>query len=299
MTTQTQDDRDQVVYPDHDGEPMSDNTLQFRWIVTLQGNLDIICAPDPNVFVAGDLLWYAVEGQPTIRAAPDTLVAFGRPKGYRGSYRQWQEGGIAPQVVFEVLSPGNRPEEMARKFQFYDRYGVEEYYLYDPDTNDLQGWRRQEGSLRPLSAMHGWVSPRLGIRFDLSSEELAIFRPDGTPFLTVLELEERRLAAQADAAQARQQARQALREAEQARQQTEESRRQIEEAQRQAEQAQRQAEQARQQAEESRRVFEEARQEAEQAQQQAEQARQQTEQERQAKERLAAQLRALGIEPEA
>ena len=36
------------------------------------------------------------------------MVVFGRPKGYRGSYRQWEEGGIAPQVVFEILSPGNR-----------------------------------------------------------------------------------------------------------------------------------------------------------------------------------------------
>jgi hypothetical protein len=30
--------------------------------------------------------------------------------------------------------------------------------------------------------MNGWVSPRLGIRFDTSGEELRIFAPDGTPF---------------------------------------------------------------------------------------------------------------------
>ena len=47
------------------------------------------------------------------------LVVFGRPKGYRGSYRQWVEGGVAPQVVFEILSPGNRLNEMIRKFKFY------------------------------------------------------------------------------------------------------------------------------------------------------------------------------------
>src|SRR4051812_30132113 len=49
-----------IVYPDRDGNPMSDNTLQFRWIVTIQGGLDAQYAGDPNVFVAGDLLWYAV-----------------------------------------------------------------------------------------------------------------------------------------------------------------------------------------------------------------------------------------------
>jgi Uma2 family endonuclease len=80
-----------IVYPDRDGRPMSDNTLQYRWIVTIEGNLELLFADRPDVFVAGDLLWYAVEGQPRVRTAPDALVAFGRPKGYRGSYRQWEE----------------------------------------------------------------------------------------------------------------------------------------------------------------------------------------------------------------
>ena len=145
MKTQTQADLDQILYPDDDGLPMSDNTLQFQWIVTLQGNLDALFRDDPNVFVAGNLLWYAVEGQPAVRRAPDAMVVFGRPKGYRGSYKQWQEGGVAPQVVFEVLSPGNDEAELGRKFAFYDTYGVEEYYLYDPDANRVEGWQRQRG----------------------------------------------------------------------------------------------------------------------------------------------------------
>ena len=104
MSVQTlQRPKPKIVYPDSDGQPMADNTLQFQWIVTLQGGLDAMYRDDPGVFVAGDLLWYPVEGDNTLSAAPDALVAFGRPKGYRGSYKQWEEGGIAPQVVFEVL----------------------------------------------------------------------------------------------------------------------------------------------------------------------------------------------------
>src|SRR5262245_8223447 len=117
-----------IVYAESDGQPMADNTRQFRWIVTIEGGLDALFKDDPNVFVAGDLLWYPVEGKPNIRMAPDAMVVFGRPKGDRGSYQQWHEDGIAPQVVFEVLSPGNRLAELIKKFQFYDRYGVEEYY---------------------------------------------------------------------------------------------------------------------------------------------------------------------------
>jgi Uma2 family endonuclease len=177
-----------IVYPDSDGQPMSDNTLQFQWIVTIEGNVDALFRDQPNVFVAGDLLWYPVEGRPDIRTAPDTMVVFGRPKGHRGSYRQWEEGGIAPHVVFEIQSPGNRPGKMIEKFRFFDRYGVEEYYLYDPDRNDLSGWLRSGDELKEIESMHNWVSPRLGIRFDLSGDELVIYRPDGKRFLTFVEL---------------------------------------------------------------------------------------------------------------
>jgi Uma2 family endonuclease len=166
---------------------MSDNTVQFRWIVLLKENLDCLFAGNPNVFVAGDLLWYPVEGSPEIRLAPDVMVAMGRPKGDRGSYRQWVEANIVPQVVMEILSPGNTPKEMAKKQQFYDRYGVEEYYVYDPDANDLTIFCRREGRLEIIDTAD-WQSPLLGIKFLLTAETLEVYYPDGRRFLTSIEL---------------------------------------------------------------------------------------------------------------
>lgn len=180
---------EEVIYPTSDGQPMADNTKQFRWIVMIQGGLEALFRDNPNVFVAGDLLWYPVEGMPDIRRAPDVLVVFGRPKGDRGAYLQWQEDNIAPQVVFEVLSPSNSLTEMAKKLQFYDDYGVEEYYLYDPDRNELSGWQRINGRLRVIEQIDGWASPRLGIRFVVQADRLHIYRPDGHEFLTYAELE--------------------------------------------------------------------------------------------------------------
>ncbi len=180
-----------IIYPESDGQPMADNTKQFEWIVVIKENLDLLFADNPDVFVAGDLLWYPVEGSNTIRRAPDTMVAFGRPKGHRGSYLQWIEENIPPQVVFEILSPGNTLKEMAQKLRFYDRYGVEEYYLYDPDKNDLTGWLRSESGLEVIDDIVGWVSPRLGVRFELTEDELQIYRPDGQRFTTYVELARR------------------------------------------------------------------------------------------------------------
>jgi Uma2 family endonuclease len=181
----------EITYPDSDGQPMADNTKQFRWIVLLKENLDCLFAQNNQVFVAGDLLWYPVEGKPDIRVAPDVLVVFGRPKGDRGSYRQWLEENIAPQVVFEILSPGNTFKEMTKKLQFYDHYGVEEYYIYDPDRNELTGLRRLEGNLTVIEEMTDWTSPRLGVRFVVTPETLAVYYPNGQPFLTTIELKQR------------------------------------------------------------------------------------------------------------
>jgi Uma2 family endonuclease len=177
-----------VIYPDSDGKPMADNTEQFQWIVTIKENLELIYADDPNVFVAGDLLWYPVEGNNTICQAPDALVALTRPKGYRGSYKQWAENNVPPQVVFEILSPSNRRGEMAKKLQFYNRHGVEEYYEYDPYKVELIGWQRQGGSLEVIESIDNWVSPQLGIRFVITPETWEIYRPDGGRFLTYVEL---------------------------------------------------------------------------------------------------------------
>jgi Uma2 family endonuclease len=195
-----------VEYPSSDGKPMADNTLQFQWIVTIQGGIDALFKDDPSVFVAGDLLWYPVEGQPKIRRAPDAMVAFGRPKGHRKSYLQWLEGNIAPQVVFEVLSSQNTRAEMSQKLQFYDTYGVEEYYLYDPDGGTLAGWQRAAGGLRPIEPIEGWVSPRLGVRFGQRDGELLLQYPDGTRFLSYVALAGQREAAEREASLARERA---------------------------------------------------------------------------------------------
>src|ERR1017187_1035209 len=194
MTTATQlSELPAIEYPDSDGLPMSENTLQNDWMVTIKGGLSRLFQKDPNVFVACDLLWYPVQGDPTTRIAPDALVVFGRPQGRRGSYKQWEEANQPPHVVFEVLAPGNRPGEMERKLRFYEKYGVEEYYAYDPDDGSLEGWRRAGHILEEIPRMAGHVSPRLGIRFDPGEgpDNLRIFGPDDARFLTLDELNEK------------------------------------------------------------------------------------------------------------
>ena len=177
-----------VFYPSWDGERMAENTLQFEWIVTIQGNLDLLFRDDPNVFVAGDHLIYPIDGDADTRQAPDVYVAFGRPKGHRGSYKVFAEGGVFPQVVFEVWSPGNTADRMEEKRQFYATYGAEEYYVLFPDFPAYwHGWRREGGDLVRVPEMNGFVSPRLGVRFESAGGKVAAYLPNGERFLSYVE----------------------------------------------------------------------------------------------------------------
>ena len=179
---------------------MAENTKQYQYIVTIQTELDAMFADDPNVFVAADLFWYPVQGRTDIVYAPDTMVVFGRPKGHRLSYKQWEEGGIAPQVVFEIISPGNSWRKMVEKREFYALYGVEEYYEYDPDTGKLAIWQHDGSTLKPVSYVGAWRSPLLGVLFRLEADgALSLYRPDGRKFLSPVQQEARASAAEAEA----------------------------------------------------------------------------------------------------
>jgi Uma2 family endonuclease len=183
----------EIIYPSSDGQPMAESTIQYKLIVKIKEGCESLFKDDPNVFVAADLLWYPVEGRIDISQAPDTMVVFGRPKGDRPSYIQYREDNIGPQVVFEIRSHNDSNIKMNKKLSFYQRHKVEEYYLYDPQRNELEGWQRVEGHLEVIEPMEGWISPRLGVRFELGEDGLKIYRPNGEKFLSYAELEEERL----------------------------------------------------------------------------------------------------------
>ncbi|MCP2731696.1 hypothetical protein [Limnofasciculus baicalensis] len=72
-----------------------------------------------------------------------------------------------------------------------------------------------EGFLDVIEEMNNWVSPRLGIRFDLSGDNLQLYRPDGNPFVSYVDIQR--------------QLEQTQQELEQTQQELEESQQQLEE----------------------------------------------------------------------
>jgi flagellar biosynthesis GTPase FlhF len=173
---------------------------------------------------------------------------------------------------------------------------VEEYYVYDPDGISLEVSIRENNSFKEIENFATWTSPRLNIRFDMTGDELVIYYPDGSRFLSPVELSNY-------AEQERFLKEQANHRAEQERLLKEQERFLKEQANQRAEQERLLKEQANQRAEQERLLKEQANQRAEQERFLKEQAHQRAEQERLLKEQeqlkyqtLLSQLKAKGID---
>ena len=204
---------DHVVYPDSDGAPMAENALQAEIIVMLRIGFQRLFADRDDAFVGGDLFWYPVAGDPKTVAAPDVLVAVGLPARLDirtlRSYRPFEHGG-GVMLAVEVLSPSNTWVEMTRKRQFYERFGVDEYWVFDPETGVLEVWARLDDRLRQLDVpAEGIVSPTTHVHVAVVEGDLLVHDPEGGQcWLWGLPLAEQAAraaqeAARADAAEAR------------------------------------------------------------------------------------------------
>jgi Uma2 family endonuclease len=74
----------------------------------------------------------------------------------------------APALVVEVLSPGTKRRDIGVKRQLYDRGGVREYWIVDPDANAVTIYRRSSDGSFPL--LEVLTSPNVALTTPLLPE---------------------------------------------------------------------------------------------------------------------------------
>ncbi|MBM3269237.1 MAG: Uma2 family endonuclease [Candidatus Sericytochromatia bacterium] len=104
------------------------------------------------------------------RAARPDLVLLS--PGRRDRYKETHIAG-APDLILEVLSPSNEAHDRVRKLGWYDRYGVQEYWIAHQDRIRLEILRRGEDghlgwpvALGPGDRLATPLLPRLDARVD-------------------------------------------------------------------------------------------------------------------------------------
>ncbi len=173
-------------YPDSDGRFLPENPLQANAILELRSNLKQHFRDVPDVVVEGDMFLYYAKGQADERlvrgkrvgkfVAPDVIVVLDHDLGGRGTYKLWEEGK-PPDFALEVISPSSEVRNRETKRDLYERIGIGEYFVFQPDT-------RRAGPRLVGYELKKWgyerLGPQVGLPGSVRSDVLGVsLRPEG------------------------------------------------------------------------------------------------------------------------
>jgi Uma2 family endonuclease len=159
---------DELEYPSSDGQPMAETSVHAEAMADAFFVLDQHFRERADVNVGMNLLFYYEKGNAGARFSPDVYVSIGAPKGPRRVYKMWEEP-VPPTVVFEMSSRGTWLEDAGNKKAICQKFGVAEYFLFDPEAEyldpPLQGFRLAAGEYVPIAPNEQGlvVSARLGL----------------------------------------------------------------------------------------------------------------------------------------
>ena len=151
-----------------------DIALESEWHrLTLNVLIDILCEhwqDRDGIYVGGNMFIYFDPEQAKSRnfRGPDVFVVKGVSRPHlRRSWVVWEEDGLTPHFVMELTSSSNAADDFGVKKDAYEReLNVPDYFVYNPETERLHGWRLHNGrygdELTPDE--RGWLwSEQLGL----------------------------------------------------------------------------------------------------------------------------------------
>ena len=213
----------ELVYSD--GEPLETewhaHQLPFLWhlirqAMVEQGRRDFYVAGDMFVYYSVQQAWDVYQGKKYFRGPDVFWVDGAEPDRERKYWAVWEEDGHLPDVIVEFLSESTAEIDRKDKKELYSKiWGTREYFLYDPDTKILEGYRLSGKTYRPLAldAQGRLWSEQLGASLGLwhgvyqrrTYDWVRLFRSDGSLVPTGQERAEAQAEAErqrADAAEA-------------------------------------------------------------------------------------------------
>ncbi|MBO0862570.1 MAG: Uma2 family endonuclease [Chloracidobacterium sp.] len=184
----------EINYPESDGEPMAETGSCAQLMIDLRFALNRHFRADPEVYIGIGMLLYWVKDDNTRSKAPDVFAAFGVPKApQRQTWKVWEEGK-APDVIFEISSLRTWRENIYEKWRIYERIGVREYIIFDPEyeymPEPLMAWKLVDKQYVSQPVNDGvYYSDLLGLELVDTGETLRLQDPKSGQFLPTEEEE--------------------------------------------------------------------------------------------------------------
>lgn len=193
--------------PYEDGEPLESNWHRADMNLLIEV-LDQLWPDRSNYFAGGNMFIYYSYEQVRNRdyKGPDFFVVLGVDGRHdRKSWVVWEEGGHYPNVIIELLSASTAVYDKTGKKTLYERtLRTPEYFCYDPDTQELLGWRLVGDAYLQLESNEDdwlwceelglWLGEWEGEYLGVQATWLRFFTPEGELVLTHKEAGRRRTA---------------------------------------------------------------------------------------------------------
>ncbi|MEL6455537.1 MAG: Uma2 family endonuclease [Cyanobacteria bacterium J06623_5] len=205
---------DDIIWPPSDlysDEPPLETTLHLQQMILLLNCLHWIWQDRSDYFAAGNLTVYY---SPQKRKdedfrGPDFFVVLDTQPHPRKSWMVWEEAGKYPNVIVELLSDSTASVDRGLKKRLYaETFRTPEYFWFDPDSLEFQGFALLRGQYQPIEATpqgHLW-SDQLQLFLGIHNSQLRFFEADGglvpTPDEAAIEAQSKAVSAQVKAAQA-------------------------------------------------------------------------------------------------
>lgn len=179
---------DEVKFPPRDiwsEEPPLASYAHLQQILILLQCLEWLWQDRNDYFAAANLTIYYSPNQKKSEdfRGPDFFVVLGTERRLdRKSWVVWGEGGKYPDVIVEILSPSTAKIDRGEKKQIYqDIFRTPDYFWFDPETLELQGFRLMEGQYQAIEPTdRGWLwSDRLGLFLGIYQQQLRYFNREG------------------------------------------------------------------------------------------------------------------------
>jgi Uma2 family endonuclease len=185
-------------------EPPLESDLHLQQIIILLSCLELLWRERSDYYASGNLTIYYNAEQLKKRdfCGPDFFVVLDTEKRPRKSWVVWGEQGKYPDVIVEILSDSTANiDRTNKKILYQNTFRTPNYFWFDPNTLELQGFRLIGGQYQAISPNdRGYLwSEQLGLYLGIFDRKLRYFTGDGqlVPTPQEAELEQRQAKEQA------------------------------------------------------------------------------------------------------
>ncbi len=170
-------------------EPPLESSLHLQQLLCLLASLNWHWRDRQDYFAAGNLTIYFSPEQVKTQdfRGPDFFVVLGTEDRPRKSWTVWEEGGLYPHVIVELLSGSTASNDRGVKKEIYQNtFRTPDYFWFDPESLEFCGFHLLDGQYQEQpSNEQGWRwSQQLQLYLGVQEGRLRFFTAAGELVLT-------------------------------------------------------------------------------------------------------------------